>query len=162
MTLIASRASLLHTALQDLHAGKVDAARRLPKLADATRDDALGTVLRDEAGRAREQARRLAEVGGDMAGPKNLWMAGILDDAERDARSTQPGPLLDLALVGAVRKAKAAEIVSSETALALALASGEQGAADAIGMNRDEEIATDQALKAVLVRLTGSVPSGRA
>lgn len=154
MTRISSAASLLHTAIQDLHAGKRDAAVRLPKLAAAARDPALIALLRAEAALADAQALRLAGVGGDLSGPDNLWMRGILDDAERDARTTDPGRLLDIALVGAVRKAKAAEIVSSETAIALALQLDQRAMATAVTANREEEIATNRALKARLVAMT--------
>ncbi len=153
MTRTASRAALLHIALQDLHAGKRAQAERLPAIADAARDPALRALLEAEAARAGSQAERLA-AGGDMGGPDNLWIAGILDDAERDARSHQPGPLLDIALVGAVRKAKAAEIVSGETALALARVEAQAAIAAAVAANRDEEIAADRALKERLAALT--------
>lgn len=155
MTKVASAASLLHAATQDLHAGKQDAAKRLPGIADQATDAALRELLTAEAARAGDQAQRLAGTGLNTAGPKNLWMAGILDDAERDGRSTEPGRLLDIALVGAIRKAKAAEIVSSETAIALAAELGDEALEAAVRANRDEEIATDRALKARLVALTG-------
>lgn len=150
MTSIASRASLLHTAVEDLYAGKLDAAARLPRLAEAAAASALAALLRDEADHAAEQARRLAEVAGELGRPKNLWMAGVLDDAERDTRQTQSGALLDIALIGAVRKAKAAEIVSSETAIALARRLDDPTILAAVERNRAEEIATDRALKALL------------
>lgn len=153
MTLIGSRPSLLHTAIQDLHAGKRDAARRLPTLARQASDPALATLLYDEAERAQRQAARLAAAGGDMQGSKNLWMQGILDDAERDTRQTEPGPLLDIALIGAVRKAKAAEIVSSETAIALAAALADIALHDIVAANRAEEIECDRGLKARLLAL---------
>lgn len=147
MTSIASRPSLLHAAIQDLHAGKLDAAKRLPTLADGARDEALATLLREEAARAGAHAARLAGLGATADGPANLWMRGILDDAERDTRQTEPGRLLDIALIGAVRKAKAAEIVSSETAIALAAAIGDAGARAAIEANWRDEIACDEGLK---------------
>lgn len=150
----ASRAALLHVAVQDLHAGKRAQAERLAAIADAARDPTLRALLAAEVARAGAQADRLAAVGGDMSGPENLWIAGILDDAERDARSHEPGPLLDVALVGAVRKAKAAEIVSGETALALARAEGQTAIAAAVTANREEEIAADRALRARLEALT--------
>ena len=81
-------------------------------------------------------------------------MRGILNDAERDARTTETGRLLDVALIGAVRKAKAAEIVSSETAMALARQIGEEPIGQAVAQDRQEEIATDRALKARLTILT--------
>lgn len=154
MTRTASRAALLHVALQDLHAGKRAQGERLPALADAARDPELRALLTAEVDRVAAQAERLAEAGGDMGGPENLWIAGILDDAERDARSHQPGPLLDIALLGAVRKAKAAEIVSGETALALARAEGQAAIAAAAAANCEEEIAADRALKERLAALT--------
>ena len=154
MTRTASRAALLHVCLQDLHAGKRAQAGRLPAIADAARDPTLRALLEAEVARVRVQAERLAAAGGDMGGPDNLWIAGVLDDTERDARSHEPGTLLDIALVGAVRKAKAAEIVSGETALALARAEGQAAIAAAVEANRDEEIASDRALKERLAALT--------
>lgn len=155
MTLIASAASLLHAAVQDLYAGKADAVARLPGIAEQATDGALRTLLSEEAGRAEAQAARLRQAGLNPAGPANLWMAGILDDAERDGRSTEPGRLLDIATIGAIRKAKAAEIVSSETALALAAETEDDGLAAAVALNLEEEIATDRALKERLTALTG-------
>lgn len=154
MALIASAPSLLHAAVQDLHAGKRDAAGRLPGIAARASDEALSALLEAQAASATAQADRLSACGLDPSGPKNLWMAGILDDAERDGRSTEPGRLLDIALIGAIRKAKAAEIVSSETALALATETGDQAIAVAVALNIDEEIAADHALRARLTALT--------
>ena len=152
---IGSAASLLHAAAQDLHAGKQDAAERLPAIVEQASDAALRALLGREAVQAAAQAQRLQGTGLNTAGPKNLWMAGILDDAARDGRSTELGRLLDIALIGAIRKAKAAEIVSSETAIALARELGDKSLERAVQENRDEEIASDRALKERLAALTG-------
>lgn len=154
MTKTASSAALLHVAIRDLYAGKIAQAERLPALVDAARDPALKALLATEAAQARVQAARLGQAGGDKGGPANLWMGGILDDAERDARSHQPGPLLDVAPVGAIRKAKAAEIVSSETAIALARAEGLEAIEAEVAANRAEEVASDRTLKERLGALT--------
>ncbi|WP_419826333.1 DUF892 family protein [Sphingomonas sp.] len=157
----ASAPALLHVALQDIHAGKIDAAERLLVLAAACDDPALAEIVRAEALRAAGQARRIRDAGVDVSGPANLWMAGILEDAERDTRQTQPGRLLDVALVGAIRKAKAAEIVSSETAIALAR---EVGVTDLLAVSEEnlgEEIETDRSLKARLAALTGVAATSR-
>lgn len=156
MTATGTAAALLHVALQDLHAGKAAQARRLPALAAACRDDALAELVRSEAARAEAQAARLRDAGVDVAGPENLWMAGILDDAERDTRATRTGSLLDVALVGAIRKAKAAEIVSSETATALARRLDLVDLAAVATANRVEEIETDRRLKGLLTALAAS------
>lgn len=147
MAKTSSMAALLHVAVQDLHAGKLLQCDRLPPLADSAQDGVLKQLIEAEAARVGAQAERLAAEAGDMSGPKNLWITGILDDADRDARSHQPGAILDIALVGAVRKAKAAEIVSDETAIALARAGGQDAILAEASANRDEEIASDRALK---------------
>jgi ferritin-like metal-binding protein YciE len=154
MTQTSSKAALLHIAAQDLHAGKLLLRERLPALAETMTDAALRQLIGAELALAERQARRLATAAGDMAGPENLWMTGILDDADRDASSHQLGPILDVALIGAIRKAKAAEIVSSETAIALAGETGQAAVLAAVTANRDEEIATDRALKERLHALT--------
>ncbi|HEU0043631.1 DUF892 family protein [Sphingomonas sp.] len=155
MTQIGSAASLLHAAAQDLHDGKRQAAERLPGIAALASDMGLRAILLAEAERATEQAARLEATGLDTGGPENLWMSGILDDADRDGRSTQPGRLLDIALIGAVRKAKAAEIVSSETAVVLAAELADEPLSAAVQANYAQEIAADRALKARLTALTG-------
>ena len=147
MATTASAAALLHVALQDIHAGKVDQAKRLVAIASRCGDDRLRDLLRAEAGRTGAQAERIAAAGVEVTGPANLWMGGILDDAERDTRETQPGRLLDIALVGAIRKAKAAEIVSTETAIALAQALDDAALLAVATANRGEEIETDRQLK---------------
>lgn len=155
MTLTASKPALLHVAMQDLYAGKMLLAKRMPALRDAVSDPALVAILESEIVRAGDQAGRLRAAAADLEGPANLWMTGILDDADRDARSHQPGAVLDIALVGALRKAKAAEIVSSDTAVALARDGGQTELLTALAANREEEIACDRALKARLKTLTG-------
>ena len=99
------------------------------------------------------QAARIRAVAAKVTGPENLWMAGILDDAHRDTQQTQPGRLLDIALIGAIRKAKAAEIVSSETAIALAREVDAPDLLAAVTANRTDEIETDRELKACLTNL---------
>lgn len=155
MVEIASGAALLHTAVQDLHDGKRRFASRLPSLCEQMSDASLVAIIRREVERVAGQAARLETSGGDMSGSRNLWMAGILDDAERDARTTQPGMLLDIALIGAIRKAKAAEIVSSETAMALARHVEQPALLEAVTTNRAEEIETDTLLRERLIAIIG-------
>lgn len=153
MTRIASGPALLHAALQDIHAGCCDQASRLPDV--AADDPGLRQVLKAERAGSTARADRLAAVGLNPAGPANLWMSGVLDDAERDAASTEPGRLLDIALAGAIRKGKAAEVVACDTALALARAQGDQAIEAAVEAIRAEVAAADAALLSVIVRLAG-------
>lgn len=157
MSRTASAAALLHVALQDLHAGKAIQVERLGGLVEAVRDAELKALLADELGRASVQRDRLTALADVSGAPENLWMQGVLDDAERDTESHLSGLLVDVAVIGAVRKAKAAEIVSSETAIALA-ATEAPAMLEALRANRAEEIATDQALRERLLALVGGPP----
>ena len=152
MSLTASRAALLHVALQDLRAGKQFLVKRLEPLADAASDPGLQEVIERDRFNAKRHAARLDEMATLDGAPENLWMSGILNDADRDAQSHQRGPLLDTALIGALRKAKAAEIVSIETAMVLA---GSEAPAmlPALAANHAE----DRAVEARLARLLGTI-----
>jgi len=152
-----SRAALLHVALQDLRAGKALLIDRLPALADAAAADALRDVLERDRTNARRHAARLDNVADLAGGPPNLWMAGILDDADRDATSHLRGAIRDTALIGALRKAKAAEIVSIETAMALAGSEAPAMLAP-LSANIAEERATDGRLAKLLATIGGQVP----
>jgi len=147
---------LLRIALQDLRAGKVLLASRLPALRDAATAPALRDAIAGLIEEAGVEAARLAGLGLATDGPQNLWMAGILDDADRDAGSHQPGVLLDIALVGALRKAMAAQIVSGETAIALARRAGLAKYTAAAEANRADEAAADGRLHRLLTAFTAA------
>ena len=153
MTKTASMAALLHVALQDLRAGKALLVERLQALQDAASDARLAAVIADVRDHATAGCRRLDALNAG-GGPDNLWMRGILDDADRDARSHLPGAILDVALVGALRKACAAEIVSFDTAVALARSEA-SGMVVVLEGLRAETIADDAALKALLPKRSG-------
>lgn len=152
MSLTASRAALLHIALQDLRAGKQLLIERLLPLSDAAADPALCELIERDRANARRHAARLDEMAELTDPPPNLWMSGILDDADRDAHSHQRGAILDTALIGALRKAKAAEIVSIETAMALA---GSESPAILPGLSANH--AEDRSVEARLARLLASI-----
>jgi len=153
-TRTSSRAALLHIAVQDLHGGKLLLARRLPVIAGHGLDTELVAILGEDAARAEVQAEGLCDTGVSMAGPVNLWMPGILDDAERDTQRHQPGVVLDIALVGAIRKAKAAEIVLAETAIALARALDHGALLAVLEEQHRADVATDAALARRLAALS--------
>ncbi|WP_315764082.1 DUF892 family protein [Sphingomonas sp. Y38-1Y] len=142
--------SLLATALQDMLAGERLLAERLPVVAAHARTAALSEALDREIARARLQADWLAADARSAGGPPNLWMQGIMDDAARDTETIDGGPLLDAAMVGAVRKALAAKHVSYETAVALAERLEEADLAKTLRRCRDEEAASDHRLAAIL------------
>jgi len=112
-------------------------------------DAELRAKLTRIAADAGERALALGQTGRHAGGPPNLWMAGILDDSERDVRSTAAGPLLDTAMIGAVRKAVSADRVSYETAVALA----ENELRAVLEKMRNALVATDGQLAVLLARV---------
>ena len=124
--------ALLTVCIQDLHAGETMLADTMPELTKAVNDPALAAVFERVRSGAERAAERLAETDRHQGGAKNLWMDGITSDARRDTRSVEAGPLLDAALIGAVRKAKAAQIVSYDTAIAVARALKKKDFADTL------------------------------
>lgn len=149
--------ALLVDALQDLLDAEKAMTERLPDIADHARDEVFRAQLDDIALQSDDQRRRLANLlerrGAAVEGASNIWLRAILDDAERDCDMVAAGNLLDIALVGAIRKGKQAERVSYETAMALAQALEVSDAAT-LETIRDEEAVADARLAELLPRLT--------
>lgn len=157
MAEVDTREALLINALQDLHDAEGVMAERLPKIADQTSDEAARALFDEDAVQSAEQQRKIATLlerrEAKVEGASNIWLRAILDDADRDTETVEKGPLLDIALIGAIRKGKQAERVSYETAIALASSLGNSDA-PTLEAIRDEEAATDAALADMLPRLT--------
>lgn len=146
MARTASRDDLLQVCIQDLYAARVLGAQRLGAVSAAAGPVLARLVARLQRELAGE-AEQLERSGTDLAGPENLWMAGIMDDAERDTRSIAPGALLDTAIVGAVRKAIAADAVSLETAVVLARALARHDLGDLLDAMRRRRRSDEEALR---------------
>ena len=145
---------LLIVAIQDLYAAEQLLAGRMAEPLGAARDAGIVQVFEDYRSASVARVEALASIAGDLdepaQGAPNIWMTGVLDDAARDARTTKPGPLLDIALVGALRKGAHAARVSYETAIELAKGGD---ACAVLTAARDEHAATDTALARALVRI---------
>ena len=120
---VSSLHALMVTCLRDLRAGEEETLKRFPAVINAVRDPATQLAMQQRLSDARERASLLDDLGRtleiDPMGDENIWMDGMLTDAEGDMTTEEPGPLLDLALIGAVRKMVNASLVSYETAVAV-------------------------------------------
>jgi len=76
----------------------------------------------------------------------------LIDDADRDRASVTPGPLLDTALIGAIRKGMVAMAAADETAIALARGLADHPLASRLDRLRDAALAGDKALHVLLDR----------
>lgn len=138
-----------------------DAARALAErgdtLADAVSDGHLRKLIVADVRDAAEEAGTLIDLliglGADADGAKNIWLRAILDDACRDTGTEVRGRWRDVALVGALRKGKQAQLVSHETALALAGHLGETRMAEVLTGLRDDAARVDAALAKLLAAL---------
>ena len=101
----------------------------LPRIAEAA-SGKLRPALQAIAQTYSDERKTFEASGHDLSGPENLWMAGVMDDARRDTETVEPGPLLDTALIGAIRKGLAADYVSLETGIAVARSLGRTDDAD--------------------------------
>lgn len=153
-------ATLLTVAVQDLFDAEQAWREHLPALASQA-GASLTDFVKNEWDRSTAQAARLGDIAGrdgaDPAGAPNIWLRAILDDAARDTRMIAAGPLRDIALVGAFRKAKQSERVSYETAIGLAGVCGDRRAAQLLGQSRDKAAQADRDLAAVLATLLQSI-----
>lgn len=161
MTQVTDMRGLMIDCVQDLHAGEMLTVDRLPPIIGAVGSPELRAALADHRAASREQARRLRDVargmGEQVEGPECLWAKGVLDDARRDTRSVAPGPLLDIALIGAIRKLEAAETMSYQTAIGVARALGMDHAAALLARSQEEE---EEAMNATLHDLLIGALSG--
>lgn len=150
---------LLTDCVQDLAMGERASLDRWGALQDAAGPE-LAAALRQHRTETQAQLHRLERIAAELrveaSGPQNLWMAGMLDDATRDTRTVAPGPLLDLALVGAWRKMEVAEAASYDTAAAVARALGREDHARAFAAGAEEERRQDRRLLDLLPGLAAA------
>lgn len=144
-----SKDDLLQACIQDLHAARGVAAARLPRVAAAVGPE-LAPILRTLERDFAAEAEQLEATGHDLDGPENLWMAGVMDDAERDTRTIASGPLLDTALIGAIRKGLAADEVSLETGVAVARSLGKERDGELLEQMRERSAQSDGRLRQLL------------
>ena len=121
---VSSISHLLVDCLHDLADGQRQLADRLGTIAKATSEISLRQVFDLIGKEGGEWADELHSASNALEPEEpdapNIWMKGILDDAERDTEMIVRGRLLDIALVGAIQKALASSDVSFDTALAVA------------------------------------------
>jgi ferritin-like metal-binding protein YciE len=142
--------ALLTVCIEDLYAAEVMLADTLPDVARHANDPELAGLLERVQHEANVAGAALAETGRHKGGAENLWMKGICKDAVRDTGSIVLGPLLDAAIVGAIRKAKAAQIVSYDTAIAVAAVLGKKDIQANLQDIRGRAVAADERLSAHL------------
>ena len=144
-----TKAQLLQACIQDLYAARQVAVERMPCVIGEAGPE-LAARLDDLRTSYAEQAEQFEGTDISLDGPENIWMAGVMDDAERDTRSIAHGVLLDTALIGALRKGVAADSVSLETAIEVARSLGREDVAELTQRMRERSGDHDGRLRALL------------
>jgi ferritin-like metal-binding protein YciE len=152
MSETATKGALLQACVQDLYAARQVAMERQPCVTRKAGPE-LTVLLEELTANLAEEAERFESTDISLEGPENLWMAGVMDDAERDTRSIARGALLDTALIGAVRKGVAADAVSLETAIAVARSLGREDIAALVEAMRARSSRHDGSLRAMLDKI---------
>ncbi len=150
MSKTASYDTLLTVCIQDLYAAEVLLRDTVPDVAKHANAPALARHLDRISTDVERAIDALAATGRHEGGDENLWMAGICKDMRRDTTSIEPGVLLDAAMIGAVRKAKAAQIVSYDTAIAVARALAKEDIAEALVAIRQRAVTANRGLARLL------------
>lgn len=144
-----TKTELLQACIQDLYAARQVAVQRMPCVIGEAGAD-LAKLLDDLVETYSKESNQFEVTDISLDGPENIWMAGVMDDAERDTRSIVRGPLLDTALIGAVRKGVAADSVSLETAIEVARSLGRDDVAALTQRMRERSGDLDARLSALL------------
>lgn len=150
MSETATATELLIVAVQDLSDGAQAWTEHAVALRKATGDRLLSSNITAFVRSAEAAIKTLKAITDDLGAPsrdaRNLWLRAELDDAARDAATIVSGPLRDIALIGAFRKAKQSERVSYETAVLLARRLTLGAAAQELAELRNEAGEADRAL----------------
>ena len=152
---------LLIVALQDLNDGEHAVVERIASIARKVSPGLARYIIKERERAARQSTRLekvLEELDAAVTGAPNIWLRAVLDDAARDSRTIVHGPLRDIALVGAFRKAKQSERVSYETAVGLAKATARTDLATSLQLSHDEEATADATLAQLLEELLALIP----
>ena len=160
MSEVETARELLIMAIEDLHDGECAMVNRLGTVREHVSDSAMRDIISQDERRSEKQREALGAIARELdAKPEdatNIWLQAILDDADNDAATIARGPWRDVALVGALRKAKQSQRVSYETAIALAERLDMADAAKTLSGMASAATATDTELADVLTRLCGT------
>ncbi|MDM7955147.1 hypothetical protein [Blastomonas sp.] len=148
-----SRGELLVVALQDLWQARSVIRDQMKAVEDATVDTQTRAVLGEIRTAAADDQPILSALVSNPGDTPNLWAKGIFEDASRDVATTAQGAVRDIALIGAIRKLLAADIVSLETAIRLGIPKG-RDFVEPIAELQAAAYERDQCLRARLQALT--------
>ena len=149
--------ALLVTCLQDLSEGERLTSMHIGHVADAATSEDLQSFLRDQGSKCNSRSEKLDDLGAAIGvstnGQDNIWMKGMFDDVFRDMKTIRGGCLLDIAVIGAVRKMNSAASVSYETAVVVANELGMEPCAAVFGECRDDAAEADRRLREILLKM---------
>ncbi len=141
---------LLELALQDAYSAETQILDALPKMEEAATTPSLKQAFRKHMQETEGQVQRLQQaaekLGLEVEGETCEAMEGHIEEAEELMDEFEPGPVLDVALIGAAQKVEHYEIATYGTLATLLKAMGEQECAQLMVQTLQEEKQTDEHL----------------
>ena len=136
--------------LSTMHDAEKQITVALPKMAAAATDPALKTAFLNHLEETKGQIQRIeqAATAHDLKLEQILCTVtqALIRESDTMTKITPSGPLLDLALLSGAQKVEHLEIASYTSLVDMATELGFNDAADLLGLNLDEEAATDDKL----------------
>ena len=150
MSKISTPRDLLVEELKDLYSAENQLLKALPKMAEASTNEALKAAFETHLEQTEGHVQRLEQIGEQlgesMKGKKCKAMAGLIAEGKEIIEEDAEPALKDLALIGAAQKVEHYEIAGYGTVRTLAQLAGEAELVSALQQTLDEEGATDKLL----------------
>jgi ferritin-like metal-binding protein YciE len=145
--------------LTDLYDAEKQIVAALPKIVAASSSEELSTVLASYLGESKEQVKRFEDLFEEIAvqpgGRESKPIQALFSECERLISGLEKSAVLDIALIGVLRKVKHYEIAGYSAASEIAEVLGQEDAHDALFETLEEETEADEALAEVAESILG-------
>jgi ferritin-like metal-binding protein YciE len=150
--------------LKDIYSAEKQAVRAYPRIVKAVESEELKDALQTHLDQTKQHVERLDRVFEILekraSGKTCEGMKGLLDEASQQIEEIEEGPVLDVALIGALQRVEHYEIAAYGTVATLAEALGQSEIKDLLGQTLQEEKETDMKLTDVAQTANSEAMSG--
>ncbi len=150
--------------LKDIYSAEKQAVRAYPRIVKAVESEELKDALKTHLEQTKQHVERLDRVFEILekraSGKTCEGMKGLLGEAAQHIEEIEQGPVLDVAIIGALQRVEHYEIAAYGTVATLAQALGQSEIKDILGQTLREEKETDVKLTDVAQTANGEAMAG--
>ena len=150
---VATAEELFVDSLKDIYSAEKQALKAYPRLTKAVQSEELKQAMQEHLEQTKGQVERLDRVFEILekrsSGKTCEGMRGLIEEAQTHAEEIEKGPVLDVAIIGALQRVEHYEIAAYGTVATLAEAMGQEEVKELLGETLEEEKETDQRLTGV-------------